>query len=260
MHALGLHVAMPPFLRKRKQFTTIEANKSRLITKIRSNSSIKDLKIYLSIACALINCYKPEVLKSKPGDIESSKEMLELVNKPNLVEQLLNESNLSRFSNWTTVNATEFLEFPILTESQIRKLTFGIFQLKRARSYAEEYASSTDLTNLSIKYAVQVCKTKPDLCRVIPKSAHSKRKTYYPTIRFSKSKVVGWYCQCPIGSRVVGCCSHVASAIWFLGFERWQSHQRVQSSGSHLLNASDSIQITDFEDDDEDNQTRYRLA
>ncbi|CAF1125342.1 unnamed protein product [Didymodactylos carnosus] len=109
MPALGLHVAMPPFLRKRKQFTTIEVNKSRLITKIRSvvemvnaqlkqfklfsqtfqNSSIKDLKIYHSIACALINCYKSEVLKSKPGDIESSKEMLELVNKPNLVQQVM---------------------------------------------------------------------------------------------------------------------------------------------------------------------------
>ena len=32
MHALGLHVAMPPFLSKRKQFATIEANKSRLVT------------------------------------------------------------------------------------------------------------------------------------------------------------------------------------------------------------------------------------
>ncbi|CAF1216070.1 unnamed protein product [Didymodactylos carnosus] len=208
MHALGLHVAMPPFLRKQKQFTTIEANKSRLITKIRSvvemvnaqlkqfklfsqtfqSSSIKDLKNYLSIACALINCHKSEVLKSKPEDIESSKEMLELVNKPNLVQLLLNESNLL-FSNWTTLNATEFLEFLILAENQTRKLTFG-----------------------------------------------------------------------PIGSRVVGCCSHDASAIWFLGFKGWQSHQRVQPSGSHLLHASDSMQITGFEDDDEDNQTRYRLA
>ena len=35
--------------------------------------------------------------------------------------------------------------------------------------------------------------------------------------------VSGYCCSCPNGLRTVGCCAHVATVLWFLGFGRHQS-------------------------------------
>jgi hypothetical protein len=89
MESLGLNVVLPSFLNGRKQFTAYEANESRRVTKIRwvveavnarikqfkffanivYNSSIPYLEQYLSIACALINKYRPPIKTSSEQDI-----------------------------------------------------------------------------------------------------------------------------------------------------------------------------------------------
>ena len=35
--------------------------------------------------------------------------------------------------------------------------------------------------------------------------------------------VSGYSCSCPNGLRTVGCCAHVATVLWYLGFGRHQS-------------------------------------
>ena len=47
--------------------------------------------------------------------------------------------------------------------------------------------------------------------------------------------VTGWYCQCPIGTRIVGCCSHIASVIWFLAYARHQGYKPKGDKISPLL-------------------------
>ena len=106
MQSLGLDVVMPPFLEHRRQFTTQESNKSRCVTKIRwvveavnrrikefkyfantvQNSSLMYLQDDLSIACALINCYRPPIATSKPEDVEMGREMRSLITKKNQIE------------------------------------------------------------------------------------------------------------------------------------------------------------------------------
>ena len=39
-------------------------------------------------------------------------------------------------------------------------------------------------------------------------------------VEFSSSNVTGWYCTCKIGARTVGCCPHVASVVWYLGYQK----------------------------------------
>lgn len=34
----------------------------------------------------------------------------------------------------------------------------------------------------------------------------------------------GWYCQCKAGQRTVGCCAHVATVVWYLGWARHHSY------------------------------------
>ena len=149
-----------------------------------------------------------------------------------------------------------------LTTNFMHKSIFsvGVFQLKRTRSYAEERCSSTDLTG-NVQYSIQRCLTFPNLIRVPTKSAHIDRKIHHPTIQFENHQILGWWCDCSIGSRFIGCCSHISSAIWFLSYERWQTQRREMPSGSYMNLATDAIQVSDFydsSDDDEDN-TRYSL-
>ncbi len=129
----------------------------------------------------------------------------------------------------------------------------GIFQLKRARSYAEEKSSTTNLTG-SVNYTIYRCKDFHNLIRVPTRSAHKNRVTYNPVIQFTSDEILEWWCDCPIGSGFLGCCSHIASAIWFLSYERWQNKSRYMPSGSFINYVADASQISDFYDstDDED--------
>ena len=108
MQSLGLYVVMPPFLDHRRQFTTLESNESRCVTKARwiveavnrrikefkyfantvQNSSLMYLEDDLSIACALINCYHPSIAASKPEDVEVGREMRSLITKKNRIERV----------------------------------------------------------------------------------------------------------------------------------------------------------------------------
>jgi len=140
-------------------------------------------------------------------------------------------------------------------------LAIGVFQLKRARSYAEEKCSTTDLTG-EVQYTIQQCKIIPNLIRVPTQSAHIDRTIYHPTIQFTDEQILGWWCECYIGGRFIGCCSHISSALWFLSCERWQTKKRHMPSGSFMDLATDAIQVSDYydsSDGDDDNNTRYSL-
>jgi len=98
MESLGLNVVLPPFLHGRRQFTTSEANASRCVTKVRwvveavnarikqfkflantiPNSSIPYLEQYLSIACAIINKYRPPIKTSTTEDLLIGEKMISL--------------------------------------------------------------------------------------------------------------------------------------------------------------------------------------
>ena len=187
---------------------------------------------------------------------------------------------MKRPSAWETINQTDVIDdFPILSEEEIGDITLGekysmknslplslslvgVFQLKRAQSYAAEKAGTTDLT-AAVTYSIQRCRSFPNIIRVPTQSAHSNRKTYHPTIQFSADEILGWWCDCPIGSRIVGCCSHVSSVIWFLSYRRWEPNNTRRTSTDPLKFIRDSIPISDFYDssDEEDTNTnRYSLA
>ena len=76
-------------------------------------------------------------------------------------------------------------------------ILIGIFQLKRARSYAEEKCSTTNLTGV-VQYAIQRCLIIPNLIRIPTQSAHvdriiridgKRRKGKYRKVKMSKKKL-----------------------------------------------------------------------
>ena len=141
-------------------------------------------------------------------------------------------------------------------------LLLGVFQLKRAPSYAAERAGNTGLAGV-IPYNIQRCQLFPNVIRAPTQSAHSQRESYYPTIQFSPDGILGWWCDCPIGSRIVECCSHVSSMIWFLCYQRSEFSSPRRITADPMNFGRDSMVISDFYDssDDDDAATdRYSLA
>ncbi|GFW36955.1 uncharacterized protein TNCV_5018541 [Trichonephila clavipes] len=49
---------------------------------------------------------------------------------------------------------------------------------------------------------------------------------------------IEWYCHCKVGARVVGCCAHVASVLWYLGYWR---HNHTQTK-TPSLGYADTLQ------------------
>jgi hypothetical protein len=109
MEGLGLDVALPSFLNGRRQFTTSEANQSRCVTKVRwvveaanarlkqfkffsnkvQNSSLPHLEKYISIACSIINRYRPPIKVSTAEDIEVGQKITALLGQKNNFEKVV---------------------------------------------------------------------------------------------------------------------------------------------------------------------------
>lgn len=143
----------------------------------------------------------------------------------------------------------ELLEdFPKLSDSQLRDLTLGVYQLKQAKSYTQEHVSSEG------NYEFTVHKEEPGLIRVRIQSRHSSSKSYLLWVSYNTDQdedcITGWYCQCKAGARTVGCCAHIASVLWYLGYQRHCSDALVAGSdpAELFLNAADD----DWDSDEDD--------
>ncbi|VVC90380.1 unnamed protein product [Leptidea sinapis] len=71
----------------------------------------------------------------------------------------------------------------------------------------------------------------PMLLRAKIKSRHSSGKTYFVFIVTERGNrggeaIISYYCNCIVGLRTVGCCSHVMSIIWYLGYARHEGVTR----------------------------------
>jgi hypothetical protein len=96
------------------------------------------------------------------------------------------------------------------------------------------------------------CKEFPDLIKVPTQSAHVSRVTYNPIIRFSTGQIIDWWYDCYAGNRFIRCCSNIASAIWFLSFERWQTQARRMPSGNFINFVHDAAAIPELFDSTDD--------
>ena len=141
--------------------------------------------------------------------------MLRLAQLPNELQQLVTSSNWSQKRViWTELVHTDIQDFPHLTLEKLRLLTLGVYQIKQATSYTWEHTDEERLYKLSTH---RECK---DSLQIKIQSRYTLSKIYNFWITYTPTVVTQWYCQCKISSPVVGCCAHVASVIWFVGYYR----------------------------------------
>ncbi|KAJ8314676.1 hypothetical protein KUTeg_006826, partial [Tegillarca granosa] len=246
----GFKVEMPSYLSKgHKQHSTEEANLSRLVTKVRwvvesVNGRIKQWKLldkvvpntlvpkigdFVRIICALCNKFRPPLASMDPESEHIAQKMLEKVHQSNSIQTFVEENNLLKRKTpykCVEVAATDLIDFPKLTMDKLRDITMGIYQIKQSIHYSREHLKEDG------SYELMVCKECPSLLRVKIQSRHSKNTIHTLWIRYDvdEQDVSGWYCTCKVGARIIGCCAHIASVLWYLGYGRHQDQLFTKTS------------------------------
>lgn len=186
------------------------------------------------IAAALLNKFHP--LIEDNSDASSLLELaLNKLNTPNYLGDFVKEQNLNRArAAFLRINGQipSLDNFPLLNLEELRKISLGNYQIKQARSYCGEHLKENG--DYIIEVLADPSLADPSLVgnnflmRGRIKSRHISGKIYFTYILVSNepndanscNAIKAYYCNCLVGMRTVGCCAHVMSILWYLGYAR----------------------------------------
>lgn len=259
LEEFGYGANIPAFIEgDKKQLSTIDANRSRLVTKCRwpvevinaflkvsfkalrnvPNRSLPHTNQDYRIAGALINKFFARFLLSDfDKQVEIATRMKAKFNelKVNPVQTIVEDNELHKKSQFNKMeDAAAITDFPRLSIEEIEKITDGRYQLFQAWSYIADHKRANG------KFEIMICKECSvfgDLKMVFAKiqSRHIKRTQYRTYVMYTPSstsevqtamKVHGCYCTCKNGARTVGCCSHSACIIYYLSHGMYMEYQK----------------------------------
>lgn len=242
-----------------QQLTTQQANRSRCVTICRwvveavngqfkrdfkllrqdyFNKVVPNMMQNFQIAASLLNRFGVRF-----RDRDDANEILsiirERINLQNNLALLVEELNMNRrhtvFRSITADRDNLFM-FPRLTYSELILFALGTYQIRQARSYYGEHI------RFHGSYRIEVCRDTQDfsqynlrgsgdrtLVRGKIKSRHISRKQYYVYILIQnnvsgREGIVEYCCNCLVGRRTIGCCAHVMTLVWYLGWARYEEN------------------------------------
>ncbi|KMQ85970.1 hypothetical protein RF55_11319 [Lasius niger] len=149
------------------------------------------------------------------------------------------------------ISSSDLLNFPELTETDLKILFTGTYQYSQAISYLGEILNEDGSLNL------QFLKDQSNVLKLQVQSRHISRKVCRCFIEYTPdstghSGIKRYFCECANGRRTVGCCSHIAAIIYYLSYGRYLS--KIPRPAQHLcaLFKTDGITPIINEDSDED--------
>lgn len=150
-----------------------------------------------------------------------------------------------------TISSCDLMDFPEMTEKDLKLLLTGSYQYKQAISYLAEMMDESD--NITIQFV----KDQTNVLKAQVQFHHIGSKVYRCFIEY-KPDTIEWsgisryYCQCADGLRTIGCCSHVAAIIFYLAHARNLAKiPRLAEILDSLFN-KDNITMVIDEDSEED--------
>lgn len=90
------------------------------------------------------------------------------------------------------------------------------------------------------------------MLKVHIKSRHSSRMKYFAYVLIDNSKenlkaLLGHYCGCKVGKRVIGCCSHVMTILWYFGYAQYKNCKQIAPDHLQIFES-----LSDIDSDDSD--------
>ena len=198
---MGYEARMPDFLTKgQKQHTVEQANRSRLITKVRwrvesyharmkkwtllggriENAFIPKVADCVRIVSAALNCYRGPIGQNtiNTDDSTLAQYMRQQIGRNNILQARLDSGSLSSGSRWEKIEDSSF-DFPQISVEEMRQLFFGTYQIKVGRSYVEEHMNSDG------DYIIEVDNSNDNIVRATIRSRHLNASVYKAWIQFS---------------------------------------------------------------------------
>ena len=192
---------------------------------------------YFQIAAALINKFGVRLHdRVEAGQIVNLiRERMPLENNLSRAVNLLNLNRRASFFRSITAHDYNVL-FPRLEYNDLILFAVGTYQIRQARSYYGEHV------RFHGGYRSEVCREmlnmdefnlrgsgENSLIRGKIKSRHIGRRQYYVYILIEndlngRNGISEYCCNCIVGRRTVGCCAHVMTLVWYLGWARYQSN------------------------------------
>ena len=125
-----------------------------------------------------------------------------------------------RSSTLRSIPVSDLTEFPMMTNESLLKSTSGPFQIENSRTYLAEIVGPDG--EVPKKCVI----LEPTIIRVVIRSRHSESVKYRVYIDYEPRKngvkgIKRYYCECKNGARTRGCCSHVATIVYYLSYARW---------------------------------------
>jgi hypothetical protein len=258
-----------------KQFETLDANESRQVTRVRwiveaangklknmfhffdgvvSNSYLPNIDRYLRICCAIINAFTSPIFSGSSEHDELVQIALDRLEKPNTLQEELEASGLvNKRAVWCEADENSVQEFPELSLDDLKNLTVGVYQIEMGSRYADHHMRDCS------KFTICYHKERDDLIRVKLRSRFSRSNKHTLWIQFQPNgtgndSITGWFCQCKTGARTLGCCSHIACVLWYMGFARHNKDnlpKRRDVCGG-LLDACAHLAEVDSDEDEQD--------
>lgn len=240
----NFNVLMPALKGKRKQLSTEESNESRFVTKIRwavesvhgvlkqkyrlldhkiDNKLIPKIGSYFRIASFLNNTFG----KRLQSDVDTFDDILQRMHSQRNVQNTLateveEKGWLRRKLPFKSVTSDDILDFPEMTERDLKILFTGTYQLAQAVSYLAEMVDTDG------KLRIEYVKDESNVLKLKVPSRHISRTAYrcflrYKPNTFGVSGLTHYTCECANGQRTVGCCSHIAAVVYYLSHARYLS-------------------------------------
>ncbi|XP_035702689.1 uncharacterized protein LOC118434065 [Folsomia candida] len=246
-----------------KQFTTSQGNESRRVTLVRwlveaVNGRIKKkfklfretvpggylekLPMLFRIGCALINCFYPPLSTHSPKHDKIAERALELVDQENALQKRVEDEKMDRRTKqWKTASLEEFKKFPKLSVEDLEDITLGVYQIGLAKRYAHLHMSNSE------KFEIKLNSEFTNIVRAKIESRFTANKAHDLWIEYSlevqgADAIKGFYCKCKQGARTMGCCAHICTVLWYLGYQRYQNPTilKVRKRKLEIINAGES--------------------
>jgi hypothetical protein len=245
-----LIVHMPKFIGKEnKQFTTSEANMTRFVTKCRwiievinsflkksfkairevRNQSLPHTLEDYKIAGALVNKFFKRLFSDRDDHVKIVENMKLKLNHPNELQDIITKKELHKKSKFLKLDFIEINDFPKLDFEDIKtNITLGTYQLKQALGYLAANKKNGKYEIMINKELAELKKSKIIYAAI--QSRHSNSIKYKVYVKYAPKmtgldSIESWYCTCKNGMRTVGCCSHVASIIYYYSCGKYLSQQ-----------------------------------
>lgn len=126
-------------------------------------------------------------------------------------------------------------------------------QINQSVAYTDEHLDPDG------EYHLELYKRDDSIIHAKIQSRHNNNLKYKIWIKYDKidGSIDGWYCTCRSGARTLGCCAHIASILWHLGYNKYQEKKQrksleYQNFVLDVAKLEDEIDDQDWSDDEEE--------